>query len=125
LISMASAKPRIQRFRRFNAPMHLRQKFAHAHVSKELKQRLSLRKRAVQIRKGDTVKIMAGDNKGKSGKVTSVNLKTGKIFIDGVARKNSKNKDVLIPIYASNLYLTDLDLNDKMRKAEVEKKAAK
>ena len=81
---------------------------------------LGIKRRSIEARKGDTVKVMAGDSKGKSGKITDVNLKTGKIMVDGIVRKNSKNKELQIAIYASNTYLTDIDLSDKLRKAEIE-----
>ncbi|MCL5675127.1 MAG: 60S ribosomal protein L26, partial [Candidatus Marsarchaeota archaeon] len=37
---ISSSKPRKQRWFRFNAPNHVRQKFASAHLSKELKAKL-------------------------------------------------------------------------------------
>ncbi len=115
-----SAKPRKQRKFRFTAPMHEKQNFVNAHISKELSAKLGIKRRSIEVRKGDTVKIMAGDNRGKSGKVMDVDLRTGKIRIDGVIRKNSKNKDLQIPIHASSVYILDLDLSDKLRKADVE-----
>lgn len=115
-----SAKPRKQRKFRFTAPMHKRQNFVNVHISKELSTKLGTKRRSIEVRKGDTVKVMAGDHKGKSGKVVDVNLRTGKIRVDGVNRKNSKNKDLQIPLFASSVYLVDLDLTDKLRKAEVE-----
>ncbi|MHB1830280.1 MAG: 50S ribosomal protein L24 [Candidatus Micrarchaeaceae archaeon] len=115
-----SAKPRKQRKFRFTAPNHTRQNFINVHISKELSEKLGIKRRSIEARKGDTVKIMAGDSKGKSGKITAVSLKTGKIMVDGIVRKNSKNKELQIAIYASNTYLTDMDLSDKLRKAEID-----
>lgn len=117
-----SSQPRKQRLFRATAPMHIRQNFVNVHISKELAAKLGVKRRSIEIRKGDTVKVMAGDNKGKTGKVQEVNLKTGKIFVEGVTRKNAKNKELPIPIYASNLYLTDLDLTDEQRQAQVKAK---
>lgn len=116
---MPSAKPRIQRFRRFNAPMHVRQRLAHAHVSKELKAKLGIKKRAVQVRQGDTVKVMAGKEYGRAGKVTRVDLRDSTVLIDGITRKNAKGKEMLIPVRVSKVYITDLNLSDKMRKARL------
>src|SRR5271154_5987021 len=109
-----SSQPRKQRLFRATAPMHIRQNFVNVHISKELKEKLGIKRRSIEIRKGDTVKVMTGDSKGKTGKVAKVNLKTGKILIEGLTRKNAKNKDKLMPIYSSTLYLTDLDLTDKL-----------
>ena len=37
-----------------------------------------------KIKKGDTVKVIAGDEKGKSGKVLQVVPETGRVLIEGV-----------------------------------------
>ncbi len=114
-----SGQPRNQRKFRFTAPMHSRQKFLHVHISKELKAKLGTKRRTAQVRKGDTVKIMKGKYRGKTGKVNSVSLRANKIQIDGVSRKTSKGKEILIPIYSSNTYLVDMDLSDKLRKEKI------
>lgn len=36
------------------------------------------------IKKGDTVKIMTGKNRGKSGKVLNADEKTGKVSVEGL-----------------------------------------
>ncbi len=118
---IGSSQPRKQRKFRFNAPMHARQKFLNVHISKELRQKLNTGKRAIGVRKGDTVKVMAGAHKGESGKISSVNLRTGMVFIDSIKRKKSKGKEILVPIYSSNLYITDLDMSDKYRKGIIER----
>ena len=37
-----------------------------------------------KIKKGDTVKVIAGKDKDKEGKVIAVNQKTGKVIVEGV-----------------------------------------
>lgn len=113
-----SSKPRKQRKFRYTAPMHARQKLVHARIAKELAARLAIKKRNTEIRKGDTVKVMSGGSKGKSGKVASVSLRKGVILIEGIVRKNAKGKELPIPIRPSNVYITDLDLSDKLRSAK-------
>lgn len=120
-----SSKPRKQRLFRYTAPLHMRQNFVNVHISKELSAKLGIKRRSIEVRKGDTVKVMTGDNRGKSGKVTEVSLKTGRVRVDGINKKNSKNKDKPVPIYASNVYLMELDLADKQRNAEIEALKAK
>ena len=46
----------------------------------------------LKIKKGDTVKIIAGDDKGKTGEVLSTNPKTGKVIVKDckVAKKTIK-----------------------------------
>ena len=39
---------------------------------------------ALKIKKGDTVKVIAGKDKGKEGKVISVDVKNGKVIVEGV-----------------------------------------
>ncbi|MGD0729166.1 MAG: 50S ribosomal protein L24 [Candidatus Micrarchaeaceae archaeon] len=116
---IASGKPRKQRRFRFNAPMHVRQHFVHSHIDKSLKTKLNIKTRSTQISKGDTVKIMSGSKKGTSGKVTRVNLRTGRVYIDGLVKKNSRGKEFSLSVNASNVYITDLNLTDKVRAAKL------
>jgi len=46
----------------------------------------------MKIKKGDTVKVIAGADKGKQGKVIEVNHKDGKVKVEGikVIKKHSK-----------------------------------
>jgi large subunit ribosomal protein L24 len=110
-----SSKPKKQRFFRFNAPLHVRQHFVHSHIDKSLMKKLNIKKSSVQISRGDTVKVMAGSKKGTSGKVTKVSLKTGRISIDSLTKKNARGKEFNVSISASNVYITDLNLTDKYR----------
>jgi large subunit ribosomal protein L24 len=72
----------------------------------------------LHIRKGDTVKVIAGDDKGKSGKVLEVNLEKRRAFVEGVniMTKHEKPsagkpeggiKKVEAPVHISNLALVD------------------
>ena len=38
----------------------------------------------MKIKKGDTVKVIAGKDKDKEGKVISVDVKNGKVIVEGV-----------------------------------------
>ena len=115
---IASSKPKKQRLFRFNAPLHERQHFLHAHLDKSARSKLGIKRSTVQISKGDTVKVMAGSKKGTTGKVTRVDLRTGRINIDTLMKKNARGKEFNIPISASNVYITDLNLSDKYRAAK-------
>src|SRR5579864_4677499 len=42
-------------------------------------------KRKVKIKKDDTVKVIAGRDKGKTGRVLDVNRETGKVLVEGVS----------------------------------------
>ena len=67
-----------------------------------------------KIKKGDTVKVIAGKDKDKEGKVIAVNQKDGKVVVEGVnmitkhAKPNAANPNGGIihqeaPIDASNV----------------------
>lgn len=81
---------------------HQRSKMLNVHVSKELREKLG---RTVRVKLGDVVRIMRGDYKGKEGKVTGVDTKSGRIAIEGITRKTASNKEVNEYIHASNVML--------------------
>ena len=110
-----SAKPRVQRLFRFTAPMHQRQHFMNAHVDRSLRSKLGIGKRAIRLAKGDTIRIMAGSKKGTTGKVTAVDLRRGRIKVSSLMKKNAKGKEFSVSISPSNVYITDLNLEDKER----------
>ena len=69
-----------------------------------------------KIKKGDTVKVIAGKDNGKEGKVVSVDQKAGKVVVEGInmitkhAKPNAANPNGGIvqkeaPIDASNVML--------------------
>lgn len=118
-----SSKPRKQRHFRFNADLHTRQHFVHAHLDKSLRTKLNIKKRAVQISKGDTVKVMTGKNKGKTGKVIIVNTRRSVVYLDSLKKKNARGKEYDVPISSSNVYITDLNLTDKKRAGKLRVKA--
>jgi large subunit ribosomal protein L24 len=72
----------------------------------------------LKIRKGDIVKVMAGDSKGSQGRVLEVNLANRKVLVEGVnmvsksTKPNAKNTQGGIvkkemPIHVSNVMLVD------------------
>ena len=71
---------------------------------------------AVRIKKGDTVKVIAGKDKGKEGKVLSVNAKNNTALVEGVnmvtkhAKPSAANQNGGIvtkeaPLHISNVML--------------------
>lgn len=103
---MQSSQPRKQRKWRYVAPLHVRQKWVHVHLTKQL--RAQLKKRAVGVRKGDTVKIMRGRFKGKSGKVVGVDLSSAKVMVEGAVVKKQTGKELLAKLEPSNLMITEM-----------------
>lgn len=120
-----SRQPRKQRKARYNAPLHARQKLAHAHIAKETRKKLGIRKRAAAVRSGDKVKIMRGKFRGHLGKVSSVNLTSLKIYVEGVVARKAKGAEVPAAIEPSNVMIMELDMSDKRRKELLERPASK
>ena len=88
---VSSKQPRKQRKYRYNAPPHIRTKFISAHLSKELREKY--KRRSIRLRVGDTVKIMRGEFKGKTGKVEKIFTKIAKVTVSGIQKtKPEKQK---------------------------------
>ncbi len=120
----ASRQPRKQRKFQLNAPLHLRYKKMSATLSKELRKKHSMRN--LEVRKGDTVKIMRGKFKKKQGKVLVCDLKKGKITIDGIQATKKEGTKVPVWFDASNVKIILLEVEDKKRlKKKIEGKIEK
>jgi len=104
-----------------NAPMHKRKAFCNAMLSPELKKKYAAN--AVQVRKGDRVKVMRGDLRKSTGNVIRVDVKHTKVYIDGLTMKKSDGTEIERPFHPSKLQITELVLEDKKRKKLLERKA--
>ncbi len=106
-----SSLPRKQRKFRYDAPLHIRQKWVRVHLAKELRQKL--KKRAQGVKKGDTVKVVRGKFKGRSGKITAVDLGSCRVQVEGLLLKKQSGKELMAPLDPSNLILTDISERKK------------
>ena len=79
---------------------------------------LKASREAIHVTKGDTVRVMRGDDKGREGKVLKVFTKTGRVLIEGVnivkkhrrARRPEEQSGIIempAPVNASNVMLLD------------------
>ena len=116
----SSTQPRKQRKYAYAAPLHIKQKFLHVHLSSELRQKYGYRN--AQIKKGDKIKVLRGNFAKKEGRVERVLLKLGKVFVNGVEIIRKNGTKVPFPLHPSNLLIVELELNDKKRKAKLESK---
>jgi large subunit ribosomal protein L24 len=114
-----STQPRKQRKARYTAALHLRHKFLSAPLSEELRDKFG--RRSLPVRKGDTVRVMRGDDVGKEGKVRAVDLKKGQLTMEGVVVARSDLSEVPRPLQPSNVLITKLDLKDKLREAALKR----
>jgi len=116
----SSRKPRKQRKYRLNAPLHIKQKFIQSHISKDLRKKYG--KRSAGVRKGDKVKIMHGKFKKHEGKIERVDLKKTRVFVSGAELTKRDGTKKQLALHPSNLIITELNLDDKMRQKALERK---
>jgi len=116
----SSKQPRKQRKYRANAPLHIKRKMIASHLSKELREKY--KRRSFPVRKNDVVKILRGSFKGKQGKVSKVDTKKMKVYVEGIVRTKKDGTKVPVPLDPSNLMIVSLNLEDKKRVKALERK---
>ncbi len=116
----SSKNPGKQRKYRIKSPLHIKRKLLSAHLSKELRKRYG--KRNIVLRKGDKVKVLSGQFKKYENKVEIINITKSRIFVNDieVTKKDGSKKQVAI--HPSNLMITELNLDDKLRMKILERK---
>ena len=100
-----------ERYRRFSAPLSSKLKDSHGTSS-------------VPVKKGDTVMIMRGDRKNTEGKITQIDRKKYRIFVEGANREKVDGTSIPVPIHPSKVMITRLNLDDKWRKKILARKGA-
>ena len=74
--------------------------------------------KSLHVKTGDTVKVIAGNDKGKTGRIVSVKTNVNKVLVEGVNLVTKHNKPSAkspnggitkqeAPIHASNVMLVD------------------
>ncbi|PHZ15079.1 ribosomal protein L24, partial [Rhizopus microsporus ATCC 52813] len=117
-----SSSRRKSRKAHFTATSDVRRKIMSSPLSKELREKYSVR--SIPVRKDDTVMVVRGTYKGREGKVVQVYRKKWVIHIDRVTREKVNGATVPIGISASKVVITNLKL-DKSRNAILERKGKK
>ena len=91
----------------------------------------------MHVVKGDTVRVMRGEDKGKEGKILRVFPKTGRVVVEGVnivkrhrkARRADEQSGIIdfpAPIHASNVMLIDPKTGEPTRaKARIDEDGTK
>jgi large subunit ribosomal protein L24 len=115
----ASTQPRKQRKYTANAPLHIKKKMLSTNLSKELRKKFKTRN--IEVRKGDTVKIMRGKFKKKTGKIIEVNVKISKVKIEGIQVKKQDGSKANVRLWPSNLQIIELNTDDKKRMKRMNK----
>jgi large subunit ribosomal protein L24 len=115
-----TTKPTKQRKMLRQAPDHIRYKFFAAHLSPKLA--TSHGAKNLPVRNGDTVRIMRGDHKGVEGKITRIDRKKYRIYVEGLTREKVDGTTIPVPVHPSKVIITNLNLDDKWRKKILERK---
>ena len=118
---MPSVKPSKQRKAFFQAPKHIRRKVLSSRLSKELIQKHGVKR--LPLRTGDSVRILRGDFAGLEGKVERVKYSTRRIYVEGMTREKAAGVSSKLPVHASKVIITNLNLSDKWRSGLLAEKA--
>jgi len=116
----SSTQARKQRKYRYKAPLHIRNKFMGAHLSKELQKKHNVRN--ITLKKGDKVKILRGQFKGHTGNIEKIDTRAIKIIIIGANLIKKDGTKTPYPIHPSNVMITDMNIDDNRRKKHIERK---
>jgi large subunit ribosomal protein L24 len=109
-----SVQARKQRFALAKAKLHGLQNLMHSQLNKVLREKY--RRRSIQIKKGDTVKVMRGQFTKKEGKIERIDLKRRKVYVAGVELVKQDKSKVAYPLNPSNLQVQLLGDIDAKRK---------
>ncbi len=107
----------------YKAPLNVRYRHFSASLSDSLK--ASHHIDSMPVRMGDTVRIMRGDRKGAEGKVTEIDRRKFRLFIEGVTREKVDGSTVPASVHPSKVTITSLNLDDKWRREALKVEAAK
>ncbi len=89
------------------------------HLSKELREQYG--RRSFGVRAGDKVRVMVGQFKGMTGKVSRIDREREVVYVEGIEREKSDGSKVPVPIHASNVEIIEFDLTDSLRKKKLGK----
>jgi len=115
-----SEKPSTQRTETREAPLHQRHRQVRSTLSAELREEHGVRR--VRVNQGDTVEVMRGDHAGEEAEVVSVDLRDGVVHVEDVVVETAEGEEVARPLDASNLRVTELNLEDDRRRERIEQR---
>ena len=109
-----SRQPDVQRRALYQAPHHVRRRRMTLPLSRELRTRYG--RRRLPVRKGDTVRVMAGSFLGREERVARVDLRHYAVVLDNVTLQKADKKLKQLPISTGHLMITKLNLADPWRR---------
>src|SRR3990170_1663941 len=119
-ITKAVKNPKKQRKQLFNAPAHQRHKLMAAPLSAELIASKGVK--SLPVRKGDTIRVMRGDHKGFEGKISRVDLKNFRVYVEGLTREKVDGTTIFVSVHPSKVMIRNIGLDDKWRKEILKRK---
>ena len=90
-------------------------------ISKDLRKKYS--RRSARIMLDDTVKVIRGEYKGITGKVSKISTNSNSIAIEGNKKEKLKGDKIDVYIHTTNVIITALNTDDKWRLKILEKKS--
>ena len=91
-----------------------------APLSKDLRKKYS--RRSARIMVGDTAKVIRGEYKEITGKISKISTNNSSIAIEGNKKEKLKGDKIDVYIHSSNVIITSLNTDDKWRLKILEKK---
>ena len=112
---------KVRNLQTYRATNQMISKQISAPISKDLRKKYSRRSARIMI--DDTVKVIRGEYKGITGKVTKVSTGNNSIAIEGNKKEKLKGDKIDIYIHTTNVIITALNTDDKWRLKILEKKS--
>ena len=104
----------------YRATNQTRSKQLGSALSKDLQKKYG--KRSIRVVEGDSVTIVRGEFKGVDGKVATIDTQKNSVAIEGVKKEKTKGDKFDVYIHSTNLLVTSLNTEDKLRMSKLEGK---
>ena len=111
---------KVRNNQRYRASNQVISKQIAAPITKELRKKYSRRNARIML--DDTVKVIRGEYKGITGKVSKISTENNSIAIEGNKKEKLKGDKIDIYIHVTNVIITALNTDDKWRLKILEKK---
>ena len=112
---------KVRNNQRYRASNQVISKQIAAPITKELRKKYSRRNARIML--DDTVKVIRGEYKGITGKVSKISTENNSIAIEGNKKEKLKGDKIDIYIHTTNVIITALNTDDKWRLKILEKKS--
>jgi large subunit ribosomal protein L24 len=114
-----SSKPGKVRKRLFRSGLQIKSSHQpRSALSSDLKSKYG--RNSARVRVGDGVRLVRGEYSGIEGKVQKVFATEGLVTVEGITREKIAGGNSPVRIHSSNLIITNLVLDDKLRRERLE-----